>query len=139
MKRGRPFEPGNKFGRGRPRGSRNKRTLIALQLLDEHAESIVRKALVKALQEQGDSHMLQALLPYILPRPKDVPVKTGILRIGTAKELSQSLEMILKKACNGELTLSQAQEFATLLEARRQFLQTEEFETRLRALEKIPR
>src|SRR2546425_12528939 len=33
MKRGRPFEPGNKLGRGRPPGSRNKKTLIIQEIL----------------------------------------------------------------------------------------------------------
>jgi hypothetical protein len=134
MKRGRPFEPGNKFGRGRPRGSRNKKTLMAQQLLDEHAESILRKAMVKGLQ--GDSPMLQALLSYILPRPKDTPFKTELLRTATAKELSQSYEVILKKACDGQITLTHAQQFAALIEVRRQLLQTEELETRLSILEK---
>jgi hypothetical protein len=134
MKRGRPFEPGNHFGRGRPRGSRNKKTLIARQLLDEHADSILRKAMLTGLQ--GDSPMLQALLSYILPRPKDTPLKTEILRTATAKELSQSMDVILKRACDGQITLTQAQQLAALIEARRQLLQTEEFETRLGILEK---
>jgi hypothetical protein len=137
MKRGRPFEPGNKFGRGRPRGSRNKKTMIAQQLLDEHAESILRKAMLKGLQ--GDSPMLQALLSYILPRPKDTPLKTEVLRTATAKELSQSLDVILKRACDGQITLTQAQQLAALIEARRQLLQTDEFETRLDILEKTSR
>ena len=134
MKRGRPFEPGNHFGRGRPRGSRNKKTLIARQLLDEHADSILRKAMLTGLQ--GDSPMLQALLSYILPRPKDTPLKTEVLRTATAKELSQSMDVILKRACDGQITLMQAQQLAALIEARRQLLQTEEFETRLGILEK---
>ena len=134
MKRGRPFEPGNHFGRGRPRGSRNKKTLIARQLLDEHADSILRKAMLTGLQ--GDSTMLQALLSYILPRPKDTPLKTEVLRTATAKELSQSMDVILKRACDGQITLTQAQQLAALIEARRQLLQTEEFETRLGILEK---
>jgi len=134
MKRGRPFEPGNHFGRGRPRGSRNKKTLIARQLLDEHADSILRKAMLTGLQ--GDSPMLQALLSYILPRPKDTPLKTEVLRTATAKELSQSMDVILKRACDGQITLTQAQQLAALIEARRQLLQTEEFETRLGILEK---
>jgi hypothetical protein len=137
MKRGRPFEPGNKFGRGRPRGSRNKKTLIAQQLVDEHAESIVRKAMVKALQ--GDSGMLQALLAYILPRPKDAPLKTGMLRTSTAQELSQSMEVILKKLSEGELTPSQAKELVDILEARRRMLEAEDIEARLCRLEKVSR
>jgi hypothetical protein len=73
MKRGRPFEPGNQFGRGRPLGSRNKKTLAVQHLLEEHSESVLRKALVRALE--GDSPMLQTLLSYILARPKDAPLK----------------------------------------------------------------
>jgi hypothetical protein len=37
-----PFGPGNHFGRGHPKGGRNKRSLIAKQLLDEHSETIRR-------------------------------------------------------------------------------------------------
>ena len=135
MKRGRPFEPGNKFGRGRPRGSRNKRTLIAQQLLDEHAEPIVRKAMILALQ--GDSRLLQSLLSYILPRRKDAPLKTAKLRTATTEELSESFEQILKKVSSGEITLSQARELVVLMEARRDMVKTEEFDKRLRVVEKI--
>ena len=34
--RGRPFQPGNKFGRGRPRGSRNKKTILIEEFLAEN-------------------------------------------------------------------------------------------------------
>jgi hypothetical protein len=85
MKKGRPFEPGNKFGCGRPRGSRNKKSLAAQQLLDSHAESVVRKALVEAMK--GDAPLLRTLLGHILPRRRDAPVKTGPLPVHTAEEL----------------------------------------------------
>src|SRR5205085_11160757 len=34
--RGRPFQPGNKYGRGRPRGSRNKLARVCQDTLDSH-------------------------------------------------------------------------------------------------------
>jgi len=77
LKRGRPFEPGNKLGRGRPPGSRNKRTLLGQALLEEFGEAVIRRALSLALQ--GDSPMIRALLPYLLTRPTDPPPKTGPL------------------------------------------------------------
>jgi hypothetical protein len=135
MKRGRPFEPGNQFGRGRPLGSRNKKTLAVQHLLEEHSESVLRKALVRALE--GDSPMLQTLLSYILARPKDAPLKTGKLRTGTAKEISESFDAILKKVYEGKLTPGEARNMAVLFDSRRETLQTEEFEARLRSLEKI--
>ena len=46
-KRGRPFEAGNKFGRGRPLGSRNKKTRLIEELLDENSESLLHKALAR--------------------------------------------------------------------------------------------
>lgn len=43
--RGRPFEPGNKLGRGRPKGSRNKSKSTGQDLFDEYAEHLTRKAI----------------------------------------------------------------------------------------------
>src|SRR5260370_17933086 len=48
MKRGRPFEPGNKFGHGRPGGSKNKRTQLAQKLFED-------KVLRKCSGENGRS------------------------------------------------------------------------------------
>ena len=136
MKRGRPFEPGNQLSRGRPRGSRNKRSWRSQQLLEEHGEAIVHKALVLALQ--GDAPLLRTFLTYLLRRPEDRPVETGPLQIGSAEELSKTLENVLMKVASGKLNLGQAQGVATLLEGRRRVLETEGLEMRLRALEKLP-
>lgn len=64
--RGRPFEPGNKFGRGRPRGSRNKTSAAVQELLNSHAEAIVRKAILLALKD-GQPAMIRALLDRVVP------------------------------------------------------------------------
>jgi hypothetical protein len=58
-KRGRPFEAGNKFGRGRPLGSRNKKTRLIEELLDENSESLLHKAL--DLAQQGNVPVLRLL------------------------------------------------------------------------------
>ena len=136
MKRGRPFEPGNPFGHGRPPGSPNKRSLIAQELLDSHGEAILRKALVMGLQ--GDSLLLRTLLSYILTRRTDLPVKTGPLCMGTPAELSGTFEQLLKKVATQQLTLREAQQIAALIEGRRRVIETEELEARLRVLERRP-
>ena len=133
MTRGRPFEPGNQFSRGRPPGSRNKRSGRAQQLLDEHGEAIIYKALVLALK--GDTPLLRTLLGYLLRRPEDRPVETGPLPVGSAADLSKSLDNVLKKVAAGELSPGNANAVAALIECRRRALETQEFETRLRALE----
>jgi hypothetical protein len=137
MKRGRPFEPGNKLSRGRPPGSRNKRSWRSQQLLDEHGEAIVHKALVLALQ--GDAAVLRTLLAYLLRRPEDRPVETGPLQVGSAEELAKTLEKVLRKVASGKLSLGQAQAVAALLEGRRRVLETQDLEMRLQALEQPPK
>jgi hypothetical protein len=133
MKRGRPFEPGNLAGCGRPKGSRNKRSLFAKELLEEHSEAIVRKALVMALQ--GDGPILRTLLNMLLPRPKDLPCKIGPLPMGTTEDLSQTFDATLDGVVTGQITPSMAREIFGWIEGRRRVLETEQLARRVSVLE----
>jgi hypothetical protein len=135
MPRGKPFEPGNKLGRGRPRGSRNKISSLAQQLLDEYAVPVVRKCLTMALQ--GDPKAMHLCMDRILPR-RDMPVPIGSLPTATAAELSAASEKITDKVAAGKITPSQGQAFAELLSKRRHIIETVDFDERLRKLEVQP-
>ena len=135
MKRGRPFEPGNKFGRGRPKGSRNRKTLILQEMLDEHAPALLRRSLVLALQ--GDGPLLRMLISAKLPRVADSPVKIGHLPVSTADELLQSHQAVLTKLGSREITPTQALQISELLNTHRQFLETHDLANRILALEQL--
>lgn len=70
-KRGRPFQPGNTFGRGRPRGSRNKKSLMLQRLLLEQAKEIVQSVIDRA--KEGDRTAQALCMERLIPRLKDVP------------------------------------------------------------------
>jgi hypothetical protein len=133
MPRGRPFQPGNHFGRGRPKGSRNRKTGLAEALLDSHAEALVTQAL--ALAEKGDAAVLRILLGHILPRRQELLPKIGPLPMGTAEELAQASERALNQVTSGQIHLRDAKLIAELLEQRRRILETEDLEKRVRAME----
>ena len=136
--RGKPFQPGNKFGRGRPRGSRNKIAMAAQELINSHSLSVVRKAIWLALENgkpTGQIAMLLALLDRIVPVRKEAPVNIGSLPTGTISDVSKSFEALVKKATSGKLTITEAQGIADLLEGRRKVIETEELSLRLAALE----
>ena len=133
MKRGRPFEPGNKLGRGRPPGSRNKKTLIIQEILDEYSPAVIRKTLALALQ--GEVSLLRLLAQHKMPRPQDSPVKTGRLPMGNIKELLRSHEIVMAKRASGAITPVQAMQIDSLLETRRKLLETQELANRVSALE----
>jgi hypothetical protein len=132
--RGKPFQPGNKFGRGRPRGSRNKTTMAAQQLLFGHADAIMRTAIVMMLKDK-DPGMVRAGLDRILPVRREAPVDIGSLPTATISDVSKSSEALVKKATSGKLTITQALGIADLLEGRRKVIETEELSLRIAALE----
>jgi hypothetical protein len=135
MIRGRPFEPGNKFSRGRPRGSRNKRSACIQQLLEQYGETIMQKALAEAIK--GDRSLLRTFLSFLLGRPGDRPIQTGPLPMGSLEELSKSSEKVLQKVTSGKLSPSEARNLIDLIERRRSVLETVELEKQMRALEQL--
>ena len=136
MPRGKPFEPGNKLGRGRPRGSRNRTILIAQQLLDSHAEPLVRTCLLMALK--GDPKAMHLCMDRILPVRRDMPVNLGSLPTATAEQLSAASEKITDKVAADKLTLTQGHALAALLAQRGRIIETRNLDERLRKLEVQP-
>jgi hypothetical protein len=51
MRRGRPFEPGNKFGCGRPTGSPNKKAQQAQKLFEENSPAIMALAINRSRED----------------------------------------------------------------------------------------
>ena len=132
MKRGRPFEPGNKFGRGRPKGSPNKKTQLAQKIFDDNSAAIMALA-INASRE--DRPMLRMLAGHIVPRRKDLPVKLGKLALTTFRDLDRASEAILNKAGSGKISVSEAADLFNMIETRRRVLMAVELEQRISALE----
>jgi hypothetical protein len=131
--RGRPFQPGNKFGRGRPRGSRNNKTVLIEELLAENSQSLLSQAL--KLAHEGNVPLLRLLLDRVLPRPKDAAVEIGPLPMGTSEDLVQSQAKVMQELGLGQLTLHQAEQIFSLLDNRRRVLETHELAQHVRAIE----
>lgn len=60
MKRGRPFEPGKKFGCGRPKGSRNKKASVAQKIFDDNPAAIIATAINASREDRPMLRMLAA-------------------------------------------------------------------------------
>lgn len=132
--RGRPFQPGNKLGRGRPRGSRNKIAMAAQQLINSHSDSIVRTVILMAVKDKKVAPLL-ALLDRIVPVRREASVNIGSLPTGSISQVSKSFEALVKKAASGKLTITEALGIADLLEGRRKALETDDLARRIAALE----
>src|SRR3954453_9068287 len=132
-KRGRPFQPGNKCGRGRPRGSRNKRTIQWEEMLSEHGEALLKKCVVMALQ--GDRAALRLCMERLVPPCKQSPAQFPLPSIKSAAELARAQAAVVEAFSRGQLTGSHAETISELLDKYRHSLETEQLEARLQALE----
>jgi Family of unknown function (DUF5681) len=78
---------------GKPKGTRNKMTLLAEALLDDEAEALARVAIDRALE--GDPQALRLCLDRIVPPRKDRPISFAMPKIGSAKDAAGAMAAIL--------------------------------------------
>ena len=113
--RGRPFEKG-KSGNpgGRPRGARSRTTLAAQVLLDGEAEALTRKAVELALG--GDVTALRLCLDRVIPPRREQPLDFEIRELTCIADAVGAIADIVAATARGGIVLSEAMEFARLIE-----------------------
>ena len=119
--RGRPFEPGNKMGRGRPKGSRNKITTDGKKILREYCGPLMQKALV--LVKRGDDRMLSFLLKLGY-EPSPTPFKFGKMPMLTLDDLMKASEIVMEYWSAGEISAQEAKAAHEVIEERRKLIET---------------
>jgi hypothetical protein len=132
--RGKPFQKGRSGNpSGRPEGSRNKATIVAQKLLDGQAEALVQKAINQALT--GDTICLRICLERLVPPRKDAPLCVTLPKVETPMDLPKATAAILEAVAKGDLTPSEGQTLAGILENHRKSLELADIEQRLSQLE----
>jgi hypothetical protein len=118
---------------GRPHGARHKTTLAVQALLDGEGEALTRKAIDMALT--GDTVALRLCLERLAPPRKDAPVLFDLPPMQGAASSASAMGAILASVASGDLTPSEANGLAGLVEGYRKALETTELEARLKVLE----
>ncbi len=95
--RGRPFAPGNP---GRKPGSKNKRTLIATELLDSAGPELLQKAIARA--KRGNVALQKYLLDRWLPRER--LTKIDLPEMNSADDAVRVIGHIIHSVCEGRIT-----------------------------------
>jgi hypothetical protein len=132
--RGRPFEPGNKMGRGRRKGSRNKRAAQAQQILDQYIDPLMRKCVAKAME--GDTRALGLCIERILPAMREPGVRIRMPKLKQIKDIDLALQRIVDGVANGNVTPAEGERLHAMLQNHRDNVQDREFEARLLEVEK---
>lgn len=138
QQRGKPFKPGQSGNpKGRPQGSRNKATLAMEALMESEADAITRKCIEKA--KEGDMAAIRLCMDRLYPPRKDSPVSFELPPMESAADAVQVMGAILMALASGEVTPSEAQAVAGIVETFRRTIETSEMEARIAELEKAKR
>ena len=131
--RGRPFAPGNTFGRGRPKGSSNKTNSQGDDLLGQYADSVKRKCVAMALQ--GNPQALRMCMERISPRRLDARIQLSWPKIRSAHDVEKAAEKITQAIQRGKISPLEGSKMMSILETRSRFMENANFESRLEKLE----
>jgi hypothetical protein len=119
---------------GRPRGARNRTTILLQNLLAADAEAIARKAI--DLAKDGDIAAIRICMERLTPTRKSEPVELDLPPLGTAADSVDAAATIVAAAAAGELTPSEAADLANVVDIYVRALATQGFEERLAKLER---
>ena len=119
---------------GRPKGARNKSTILFDKLLDENAKALIEKAI--ELAKAGDRPSLRLCIDRIAPARKDRHIEFNLPEMTCAAGAVKAAAALAKAVADGELTPSEAADLGKLVESYARILQGFEFEERLSKLEK---
>ena len=118
---------------GRPRGARNRATLLMQNLLADDAEAIGRKAIEMA--KAGDLAAIRLCMDRLAPARKDEPVAFELPPIEKAADSVAATASIVAAVAAGELTPSQAAELSKVIDVYLRALENKGFDERLTKLE----
>lgn len=118
---------------GRPKGSLNESSRVALSLLAGEAEGLARKAVELALA--GDSAALRICIERLIPVARERSVELELPALKSATDLPAAVSRILGAVAQGEITPTEGERLAGLLGAWRESLEFAELEERIAALE----
>ena|ERR1700681_2094431 len=133
MKRGKPFEIGNKLGKGRPPGSPNKSTNEARKLFDEHGPLLTKKCIAAAAL--GNMKAMSLAMDRFLPSRRQPGPNLKLPRLETSEDIAQAYSRIMRAIAKGDCPSAEAQVLADILKAKLDMITLKSVEARLSELE----
>lgn len=132
--RGRPFEHGNKAGRGRPKGSPNKPVDDQGQeMMGRYSRHLTGKLIEVAIK--GNVPALRACMDRVSPARRGVLVRLPLGKIRTAQDVRNAAERVIRAVGRGQLTTGEAEQLLSLLERHSKIIERTEVEVRMEKLE----
>jgi hypothetical protein len=129
--RGRPFAAGNP---GRPRGAKNKTTIMLEQLNEGHAEQLINKTIELAME--GNVRCLGMLLDRIWPARKSAPIALEFPPIKSPEDVLAAVAALWTEVGYGRVSPEEALALSQVAQQSMKAIEQQDVLKRLEDLEK---
>jgi hypothetical protein len=126
-----PGESGNPAGR--PRGSRNKKTLVLEALLDDESEALMRRVI--GLAKMGDDVAMRLVFARMLPPRRERPVPLELPRIESEADARRASSDVIEALSTGEVSPQEAEHVLRAIGAAAIVMQSSELGERMKWLQ----
>lgn len=119
--------------RGRPKGSRNKATLLAIAAMEGELSDVVRVVIDAA--KRGDMGAARLVVDKLIPAVRERPLSIQLPPVANAEDCVSAQMKVLAAVAAGDLLPSEGEVLAGLIEQQRRSLETSDLAARLAAIE----
>lgn len=119
---------------GKPKGARHYSSLLAEQLLTCEIEEICKAVLKEA--KVGNMQAVKIILDRVLPPRKDRPIEIDLPKMDASVDLTSAIGCVVNAVGAGQISPSEGEALARIIEVYAKTLELVEFEQRLAVLEK---
>jgi len=120
---------------GRPKGSRNKATLLMEAMLEGGVEAITRKLIEMA--KGGNLGAIRLCLEPLLPLRKDRTIHLDLPPAETVQQISALIGKISAAIAEGEITPAEGESLTKVLKTQTEVILAADFERRLQEVEAL--
>jgi Family of unknown function (DUF5681) len=128
------FQPGQSGNpAGRPRGSRNKKTIALEALLDGESEAVMHKMIT--LAKMGDDVAMRLCVERMMPPRRERPVPLQLPRIESDADARRASADVVEALAEGEIAPKEAEQLLRAIAGASVILQSSEIAARLAWIE----
>lgn len=121
--------------RGRPKGSRNKATLLAIAAMEGELSDVVRVVIDAA--KGGDMAAARLVVDKLIPATRELPLSIQLPPVTSAEDCAKAQASIILAVASGTILPSEGEALASLIEQQRRSLETSDLHKRMEEFERI--
>ena len=119
--------------RGRPKGSRNKATLLAIAAMEGELTDVVKVVIDAA--KGGDMAAARLVVDKLIPTTRERPLSIALPDVTSVDDCATAQAKVLAAVATGVILPGEGETLAGLIEHQRRSLETSDLAARMTALE----